>query len=333
MPNESSLAPLVERFFTKRLISERRVSPHTIASYRDTFRLILQFAEVKLKKAPSILVLEDLDSQFIGAFLDNLEQNRRNTPRSRNLRLTAIRSFFRYAAFEEPTRSGLIQRVLAMPSKKHDQRLVGFLTKPEIEALLAAPDSNTWTGRRDRAFIMVAVQTGLRLSEMTALRSGDVDLCRGAHVRCLGKGRKERCTPLAQFTVASVKTWLEEPRRGTDGYVFPSSRGGRLSADAVQDMISKHVDVAQQRCSSLNGKRVTPHVLRHTAAMELLQAGVDRSVIALWLGHQSVDTTQIYLDANLALKEQALAKASPGTERSVTRYRPDDQLMAFLKGL
>ena len=333
MPNESSLAPLVERFFTKRLISERRVSPHTIASYRDTFRLILQFAEVKLKKAPSILVLEDLDSQFIGAFLDDLEQHRRNTPRSRNLRLTAIRSFFRYAAFEEPTRSGLIQRVLAMPSKKHDQRLVGFLTKPEIEALLAAPDANTWTGRRDRAFIMVAVQTGLRLSEMTALRSGDVDLCRGAHVRCLGKGRKERCTPLAQFTVASVKTWLEEPRRGTDGYVFPSSRGGRLSADAVQDMISKHVDVARQRCSSLNGKRVTPHVLRHTAAMELLQAGVDRSVIALWLGHESVDTTQIYLDANLALKEQALAKASPGTEQSVTRYRPDDQLMAFLKGL
>jgi site-specific recombinase XerD len=333
MPNESSLAPLVERFFTKRLISERRVSPHTIASYRDTFRLILQFAEVKLKKPPSILVLEDLDSQFIGAFLDDLEQNRGNTPRSRNLRLTAIRSFFRYAAFEEPTRSGLNQRVLAMPSKKHDQRLVGFLTKPEIEALLAAPDANTWTGRRDRAFIMVAVQTGLRLSEMTALRSGDVDLCRGAHVRCLGKGRKERCTPLAQFTVASVKTWLEEPRRGTDGYVFPSSRGGRLSADAVQDMISKHVDVARQRCSSLNGKRVTPHVLRHTAAMELLQAGVDRSVIALWLGHQSVDTTQIYLDANLALKEQALAKASPGTEQSVTRYRPDDQLMAFLKGL
>jgi len=333
MPNDSSLAPLVERFFTKRLISERRVSPHTIASYRDTFRLILQFAEVKLKKAPSTLVLEDLDSQFIGAFLDNLEQNRRNTPRSRNLRLTAIRSFFRYAAFEEPTRSGLIQRVLAMPSKKHDQRLVGFLTKPEIEALLAAPDSNTWTGRRDRAFIMVAVQTGLRLSEMTALRSGDVDMCRGAHVRCLGKGRKERCTPLAQFTVASVKTWLEEPRRGTDGYVFPSSRGRRLSADAVQDMISKHVDVARQRCSSLNGKRVTPHVLRHTAAMELLQAGVDRSVIALWLGHESVDTTQIYLDANLALKEQALAKASPGTEQSVTRYRPDDQLMAFLKGL
>jgi integrase/recombinase XerD len=333
MPNESSLAPLVERFFTKRLISERRVSPHTIASYRDTFRLILQFAEVKLKKAPSILVLEDLDSQFIGAFLDDLEQHRRNTPRSRNLRLTAIRSFFRYAAFEEPTRSGLIQRVLAMASKKHDQRLVGVLSKPEIEALLAAPDANTWTGRRDRAFIMVAVQTGLRLSEMTALRSGDVDLCRGAHVRCLGKGRKERCTPLAQFTVASVKTWLEEPRRGTDGYVFPSSRGGRLSADAVQDMISKHVDVARQRCSSLNGKRVTPHVLRHTAAMELLQAGVDRSVIALWLGHESVDTTQIYLDANLALKEQALAKASPGTEQSVTRYRPDDQLMAFLKGL
>jgi site-specific recombinase XerD len=333
MLNESNFAPLLESFFTRRLMSERRVSPHTIASYRDTFRLMLQFAEVRLRKEPSKLALEDLDTQFISAFLDDIEQNRRNTAQTRNLRLTAIRSFFRYAAFEEPTRSGMIQRILAMPSKKHDQVLVGFLTRPEIEALLAAPDADTWTGRRDHAFIMVAVQTGLRLSEMTALRFGDVNLGRGAHVRCLGKGRKERCTPLAQFTVAVLKTWLEEPRRGTDGYVFPSARGGRLSADAAQHALAKHVNVAQRTCPSLQGKRVTPHVLRHTAAMELLQAGVDRSVIALWLGHESVDTTQVYLDANLALKEKALAKASTGTDPSVSRYRPDDQLMAFLKAL
>ncbi len=333
MPNECNLAPLLERFFTKRLILERQVSPHTIASYRDTFRLMLKFAEVKLKKAPSVLVLEDLHAQFISEFLDDLEQYRGNSARSRNLRLTAIRSFFRYAAFEEPTRSGLIQRVLAMPDKRHDRKLVGFLIRSEIDALLDAPNAKTWTGRRDRAFIMVAVQTGLRVSEMTGIRMCHVSLGRGAHVHCLGKGRKERATPLTQHAVAVLKAWLEEPRRGKDEYLFPNARGGRLSADSVQHMLGKHKVVAQQRCPSLQGKRVTPHVLRHTAAMELLQAGVDRSVIALWLGHESIDTTQIYLDANLALKEKALAKAATSTAPSMTRYQPGDELVAFLKSL
>lgn len=334
MPIESNLASLLERFFVKRLISERRVSPHTIASYRDTFRLLLQFATAKLKKEPSALVLEDLDAQFIGAFLNDLEQKRNNSARSRNLRLTAIRSFFRYASFEEPTRSDVIQHVLSIPSKKHDQTLIGFLTKPEIEALLAAPDTETWTGRRDRAFMAVAVQTGLRLSEMTGLCCADVHLGRGAHVRCIGKGRKERCVPLTQFTVPVVRAWLEEPQRGKDGYVFPSVQGDRLSADAVQHMLAKHVDVARRTCPSLEGKRVTPHVLRHSAAMELLQAGFDRSVIALWLGHESIDTTQVYIDANVALTEQALAKAAAmGPELSIRRYRPDDHLLAFLKSL
>ena len=272
MPIESNLASLLERFFMKRLMSERQVSPHTIASYRDTFRLLLQCATVKLKKEPSALVLEDLDSQFISSFLDDLEQSRKNSARSRNLRLTAIRSFFRYAAFEEPTLSHVIQRVLSIPSKKYDQTLIGFLTKPEIEALLAAPDMETWTGRRDRVFITVAVQTGLRLSEMTALCDSGVHLGRGAHVRCIGKGRKERCVPLIKFTVPVMKAWLEEPRRGKDGYVFPNAQGERLSADAVQHMLAKHVDVARRTCPSLEGKRVTPHVMRHTAAMELLQA-------------------------------------------------------------
>jgi integrase/recombinase XerD len=334
MPIESNLASLLERFFVKRLMSERHVSPHTIASYRDTFRLLLQCATIKLKKEPSALVLEDLDSQFISSFLDELAQSRKNSARSRNLRLTAIRSFFRYAAFEEPTLSHVIQRVLSIPSKKYDQTLIGFLTKPEIEALLAAPDMETWTGRRDRVFITVAVQTGLRLSEMTALCDSGVHLGRGAHVRCIGKGRKERCVPLTKFTVPVVKAWLEEPRRGQDGYVFPNAQGERLSSDAVQHMLAKHVDVARRACLSLEGKRVTPHVLRHTAAMELLQAGFDRSVIALWLGHESIDTTQVYIDANVALTEQALAKASAmGRELAISRYRPDDQLMAFLKSL
>jgi integrase/recombinase XerD len=333
MPSDRSLAPLLQRFFTKRLISERHVSQHTIASYRDTFRLLFRFAEVKLKKAPSTLLLQDLDCSFISTFLQELEQSRGNSARSRNLRLTAIRSFFRYASFEEPDLSGLIQRVLGMPDKKHDQRLVAFLTRPEINALLAAPDVSTWTGRRDHAFLAVAVQTGLRLSEMTGLRPDDVKLGRGAHVYCIGKGRKERCTPLTSHAVAIMKAWLKEPLRGTGEHVFPNPQGRRLSADAVQHMLARHVVVAREACPSLQSKRVTPHVLRHTAAMELLQAGVDLAVIALWLGHESIDTTQIYLEANLALKEQALSKVATGAERRVTRYRPGDQLMAFLKGL
>ncbi len=334
MKNENEFPSLLERFFTQRLIAQRRVSSHTIASYRDTFRLLLQFVEKRVRKSPSRLALTDLDPSLIGAFLDELEKGRGNSARSRNLRLTAIRSFYRYAAHEEPAHSGLIQRVLAMPAKRYEKRLIGFLTRPEIDAVLAAPDLNTWAGRRDRTFLLVAVQTGLRLSEMTNLCRENVVLGTGAHVRCMGKGRKERCTPLAKQAADALKLWLREPRRGTEDVVFPSARGGRLSADGVQFLLAKHIATAQQRCPSLKKKRVTPHVLRHTAAMELLQAGVDRSVIALWLGHESIETTQIYLDADLALKEKALAKTTPVAEaKTARRYRPDDKLLAFLKSL
>jgi integrase/recombinase XerD len=334
MKNENGFPSLLQRFFTQRLIAQRRVSSHTIASYRDTFRLLLQFVEKRVRKSPSRLALTDLDPSLIGAFLDELEKGRGNSARSRNLRLTAIRSFYRYAAHEEPAHSGLIQRVLAMPAKRYEKRLIGFLTRPEIDAVLAAPDLNTWAGRRDRAFLLVAVQTGLRLSEMTNLCRENVVLGTGAHVRCMGKGRKERCTPLAKQAADALKLWLREPRRGADDVVFPSARGGRLSADGVQFLLAKHIATAQQRCPSLKKKRVTPHVLRHTAAMELLQAGVDRSVISLWLGHESIETTQIYLDADLALKEKALAKTTPVAEaKTARRYRPDDKLLAFLKNL
>jgi site-specific recombinase XerD len=266
--------------------------------------------------------------------VEDLENDRGNGARSRNLRLTAIRSFYRYAAYEEPSYSGLIQRVLAMPAKRYEKKLVGFLTRPEIEAVLAAPNLGTWTGRRDRAFLLVAVQTGLRLSEMTSLRTPDVVLGTGAHVRCLGKGRKERCTPLTRQAADTLKLWMREPRRGADDILFPSARGARLSADGVQFLLAKHVATAGHQCPSLKNKRVTPHVLRHSAAMELLQAGVDRSVIALWLGHESIETTQIYLDADLALKEKALAKTTPMAKGKASgRYRPDDKLLAFLKSL
>src|SRR5205823_11232171 len=322
MPNNSNFPGLLERFFTQRLMAQRQASPHTIASYRDTFRLLLEFVQKQSHKAPSKMALTDLDPPLIGAFLDQLEKQRGNSARSRNLRLTAIRSFFHYAAFEEPAQSALIQRVLAMPGKRYEKKLVGFLTRPEIDALLEAPDPKVWGGRRDYAFLLVAVQTGLRLSEMINLRRGDVVLGSGAHLRCVGKGRKERCTPLTKEARTVLRSWFKEPSRSINPeIVFPNARGGKLSPDGVQYLLSKHVAVAQQTCPSLSAKRVSPHVLRHAAAMELLQAGVDRSVIALWLGHESIETTQMYLDANLALKERALAKTTPAKTKTAVRYK------------
>jgi site-specific recombinase XerD len=300
----ANFAALLERFFTERLIRQRQVSPHTIASYRDTFRLLLHFAKRRLRKAPSQLILQEIDAPLIAAFLDDLETSRNISARSRNHRLTAIRSFFRYASYEEPAHSLQIQRVLAIPGKRFSKTLVQFLDRPEVDALLAAPDQQAWYGRRDHALLLLALQTGLRLSELTGLRCRDVHVGTGAHVRCIGKGRRERCTPLTKQTVMVLKTWMQETRKGPDEWLFSNARGGRLSADAVQDLLAKYRNVAGQGCPSLRKKRVTPHVLRHTLAMDLLQAGVDRSVIALWLGHQSVETTQIYLDANLALKER-----------------------------
>jgi site-specific recombinase XerD len=325
-------APLLERFFTQRLMQQRQASPHTISSYRDTFRQLLKFTQQRLHKAPSQLMFEEIDAPLIVAFLDHLEKHHGLSIRSRNLRLTAIRSFFRYAAFETPARSAQIQRVLAIPCKRFPRALVAFLTRPEVDALLAAPDLRTWFGRRDHAFLLVAVQTGLRLSEMTGLKREDLTLGIGAHVRVIGKGRKERCTPLAKPTVAVLKAWLREPQRGDANVLFPNARGGRLSADGVQYLLTKHCTAAAKVCPSLKHKRVTVHCLRHTMAMDLLQAGVDRSVIALWLGHESVETTQIYLEATLAMKTQALDKATPPTGRPA-RYRPADQLLGFLNSL
>lgn len=332
MTPTTSLAPLLERFFTQRLMQQRQASPHTITSYRDTFRLLLTFTQQRRHKLPSQLTFQEIDAPLIAAFLDHLEQHRRLSIRSRNLRLTAIHSFFRYAAFEAPAHSAQIQRVLAIPSKRFTRTLVHFLTRPEVEALLAVPDQRTWFGRRDHAFLLTAVQTGLRLSELTGLSRQDVTLDSGAHVRVIGKGRKERCTPLAKPTVAVLKTWLREPPKRDGQVLFPNARGGRLSADGVQYLLLKHRAAASKVCPSLTHKRVTVHVLRHTMALDLLQAGVDRSVIALWLGHESVETTQIYLEATLAMKEQALAKTTPLNGRP-GRYRPGDQLLGFLNSL
>jgi site-specific recombinase XerD len=322
----------LEAFFTDRLIRQRRASPHTIGGYRDTFRLLLGFVRQRFKKAPSRLAIEDLDAPLIGAFLDYLEQERGNSARTRNVRLAAIHSFFRYLALQEPTHGAVIQRVLAMPSKRYDRRPIGFLTHPEMEALLAAPARATWSGQRDHALLLVALQTGLRVSELIGLRCQDIVLSTGAHLRCQGKGSKERCTPLRKDAVAVLRSWLRARAGAPSDPVFPNARGGSLSRDAVEDLLAKHLAIARDRCHSLKRKRVSPHVLRHSTAMDLLQRGIDRSVIALWLGHESAETTQMYLDANLELKEKILAKTTPFDVRP-GRYRPDDRVLAFLKSL
>jgi site-specific recombinase XerD len=328
-----NVATLIERYFTERLVRQRNVSANTIASYRDTFRLLFTFAQTQLRKSPSVLALDELDVSFIGAFLTDLEAKRGASAKTRNLRLTAIRSFFRFVSFEEPAHSRMIQRVLAIPSKRHDKRQVHFLTRPEIEAILAAPDRMTWLGRRDHTLLLVAAQTGLRLSELIGLDQDDVRLGVGAHVRCVGKGRKERTTPLTTIARQALQAWLKEPVRKGATALFPAVHGGRLSADSVQALLAKHTRVASASCPSLNSKRVSPHVLRHSAAMELLQAGVDCSVIALWLGHESIETTQTYLHAHLALKETALAKLKPYERGKRIRFQPNDRLLAFLEAL
>lgn len=328
----TSLAPLLEAFFSERLQRQRQASVHTIAAYRDTFRLLLGFAEKQVGKPPSDLLLADIDALLVGSFLDHLEKERGNRARTRNARLAAVRSFFRFAALREPAHAALIQRVLAIPQKRFDRDLVTFLTRSEVDALLAAPDRTTWLGRRDHVLLLVGVRTGLRVSELTGLRVEDCMLDTSPHVRCHGKGRKERCTPLDRTTVALLRAWLKDINAAPANVVFPSRRGGRLSTDAVERLLAKHAATAAARCASLARKSVTPHVLRHTTAVHLLEAGVDRAVIALWLGHEGVETTQVYLDADLAMKERALARtAPPGVGRQ--RFRPKDSLLAFLDSL
>lgn len=329
----SALAPTLEGFFTERLIGQRHASPHTVAAYRDAWRLLLRFVHARTGKEPCQLDLSDLDAPLIGAFLDHLEQDRHNSVRTRNARLAAIRSFFRYAALRHPEHAALISRVLAIPTKRCQRTDVSYLTEPEIDAVLAAPDRSTWHGRRDHALLDVAAQTGLRVSELTALHNQDVELGTGAHVRCTGKGRKERSTPLSKPTVAVLRVWMQERGGEPHDPLFPTRRGTPLGRSAVGRLVAKHATVAAQRCPSLRAKRTTPHVLRHSCAMQLLRSGTDTAVIALWLGHERVDTTsRTYLHADLSIKERALARTAPPSTKP-GRYRPPDRLLAFLDNL
>ena len=328
----ATLPALIQQFFTDRLCTQMAASPNTIAGYRDTFRLLLRFASDQTDKAPTKLKIEDMDFTLVGDFLAHVETQRRNSARSRNTRLAAIRSFFRFVAMKEPAYMLHCQRILAMPGKRYVRRTVDFLDRAEMDALLAAPDRSTWAGRRDHAILIVALQTGLRVSEIINLRRRDIVTGTGAHIRCEGKGRKQRCTPLRQDIIKVLDVWLKERAGVDDDPLFPTIRGTKLSRDALELLVQRHTLAASKSCASLVGKRVSPHILRHSTAMELLRHGVDQSVIALWLGHESVETTQIYMHADLRLKEKALARIT-APESNPGRFRPDDALLAFLEAL
>lgn len=328
----SDLAPLLQSFFTDKLMRQRQASPNTIAAYRDAFTLLLGFAAAHARRQPAQLGLADLDATTVGAFLQHLQTQRGNTAATRNARLAAIHSFFRHALPRAPEHAALIQRVLAIPPQRHDRAIVDYLDRAETDALIAAPDLSTWTGRRDHTLLLVAIHTGLRVSELTNLRLSDAHLGTGAHLRCHGKGRKDRATPLTSLTATALRTWLAEHAGEPDDPLFPTRRGTPLSRDAVARLVAKHATTAAATCRSLTSKNVTPHTLRHSCAMALLRAGVDISVIALWLGHEGTDTAQLYLHADMAIKERALARThtSGGTLR---RYKAPDTLLTFLHTL
>ena len=328
----SLLAPTLQAFFSDRLIGQKQASAHTVAAYRDTIRLLLAIAAQQAGKPPSDLNIDDLQAPLIGAFLNYLEHERGNTIRTRNARLAAIHSLFSFAALRHPEHADSIARVLAIPPKRFDKKLVTFLSEPETRALLAACDRARWTGRRDHALIVLAVQTGLRASELLGLTCGDLRLGVGAHVNCVGKGRKQRITPLTRQTVTVMRTWNKERDGRPDDPLFPTSTGRPLTRDALERRLAKHAAAAAAACPSLAAKTITPHVLRHTAAMRLLHAGVDTTVIALWLGHEQIQTTGIYLQADLAIREKALARTTPPTVKP-GRYQPTDRVLAFPDGL
>jgi integrase/recombinase XerD len=328
----SLLAPTLQAFFTDRLITQRNASPRTVAAYRDTLRLLLRFAHKQTGKQPCQLDFSDLDAPLIGAFLDHLEDERGNTPRTRNARLAAIHSLYRYAALRHPEHTQTIARVIEIPPKRHERRLISYLDEKEIKALLKAPDRTSWLGRRDHALLLLAIQTGLRVSELTGLRITDVSLNTGAHARVLGKSRKERCVTLTTETIAVLHQWLRERKGQDEDPLFPTRRGGPLTPKAVAWLIDKHTATATRRCPSLQAKRVTPHVLRHTNAMLLRAQNIDILTIALWLGHESTKSTEIYLHADNKIKQQAIDRTTP-TGTPPGRYRPPDTLLAFLETL
>ena len=329
----SDLAPLLQGFFTRKLMLQRQASSHTVAAYRDTFKMLLAFAQQRVGRSPAQMSVSDLDAALVGEFLEHLQSVRGNATSTRNARLAAIHSFYRHAALHAPEHAAVIQRVLAIPSKRVDRQIVDFLTHEEVDAMIEAPDLATWIGRRDHVLLLVAAHSGLRVSELTSLRIEDVHLGDGPYLRCLGKGRKNRCTPLTKLAVKALKPWLAERGGGPDDPLFPTCRGSAMSSDAVAHLVAKHAAAAATTCPTLSAKTVSPHTLRHSTAMALLRAGVDITGIALFLGHESTDATQIYLHADMTIKERALARTAPSSAGTLTRYRAPDATLTFLDNL
>jgi site-specific recombinase XerD len=328
----TQLAPTLQAFFTERLLTQRKVSPHTIAAYRDSLRLLLCFAQKRTGKPPSSLDFTDLDAPLIGAFLAHLDRERGNSPATRNARLAAIHSLFRYAALRHPEHAASIARVLEIPATRHRRTTIAYLDRREIDALLAAPDRTAWIGRRDHAMLLLAIQTGVRVSELVNLTIAQASLTTGAHLRVIGKGKKERCAILTDETVAVLRAWLRERQGQPNQPLFPTRRGGPLTTRAFELRLDEHTAAAARTCSTLSTKRITPHTLRHTNAMLLRAENVDIYTIALWLGQATVKSTEIYLHADNKLKQDAIERAAPiGTRPG--RYRPADTLLAFLEGL
>ncbi len=329
-----ALPAYVQRFFADRLIAQQGASPHTVASYRDTFRLLLNYTCEQVGREPTDLLVTDIDADLVARFLCFIEDSRQNSPRTRNARRSTIRAFFRFVAVREPALLYHCQQVLTIPAKRHDKRMIDYLDRGECAALLAAPDLSTWIGRRDRTLLLVALQTGLRVSEPIGLNVGDVVLepQSQAHVHCRGKGRKERATPLRADSVQALRGWLGETAAAPDRPLFVSTRRGRFSRDGIERIVRKYARMASGTCPTLKSKRVSPHTLRHSAAMELLRSGVGCTVIALWLGHETVETTQIYLHADMQIKKDAMDRTRP-VDIPEGIYRPDDQLMTFLEAL
>jgi len=329
----SLLAPTLQAFFTDRLITQRDVSPSTVTAYRDTFRLLLAFVEQQTGKQPFQLDLADLDAPLIGAFLTHLEHDRHNTPRTRNARLAAIHSFYRYAGLRHPEHLATIARIMAIPTKRHERNDLTYLTKSEIEALLQAPDPATWLGRRDHTLLLTMITTGVRVSELVAIKISDVTLANGAqHLRVHGKGRKNRTTPLKAETATALRAWLKERAGTPPDPLFPTRQRHPLHRQTVALLVTKHARAAAARCPSLASKRVSPHTLRHTNAMLLQAERIDIATIALWLGHESIKTTYVYQHADNQLKQEAIDRtATIGTPPG--RYQPPDSLIAFLEGL
>jgi site-specific recombinase XerD len=325
-------AALVQGFFCVRLVQQQNASARTVASYRDTFRLLLGYFEQVHKKRPTALAMTDLDAPAITAFLDHLEKERHNGVRTRNARFAAIRSFMKYVSSRDPASLPIAQRVLAIPLKRFTRPMMNSLSRDEMTAVLEAPDGSTWSGRRDRVLFALMYNTGARVSEVITLRRTDVSLDASRSVRLTGKGRKGRTIPLWKSTAEQLREWMARIGAGPEAYLFPNRSGGQLSRSGVENRLEGAVEVASSRCPSLRGKKVSPHTLRHTTAMHLLQSGVDVTVIALWLGHEGTGTTHQYVEANLAMKDQALARLEEIPTEQV-RFQAKDDLLRFLEGL